>query len=192
MRAAVIGCGAVAPTHLRALRRLRGVKVAAVCDVDERTAAETAHRFGVRRIYTQLDELLAREHTDAVHVLRPPATHRELTVESLRGGAHVLVEKPMALDGGEADEMIEAGRRHGRSLGVCHNFLFDPAVVRALQLAGSGRLGRVLSVDVYWSAYRSGERDRYSQDWMRELPGGAIHELAPHVVYLPPGVSWAS
>lgn len=185
MRVAVIGCGTVAPTHLRALWRLRGVEVAALCDHQEARAVEMAREFQVPRIYTDPAELLVRERPDAVHVLTPPATHRDLTLQALRQGAHVLVEKPMALDTDEADEMVDAARSHRRSLAVCHNFLFDPAIVDALRLAKSGRIGRILSVDAYWSAYRDGRPDRYAHnDWMRRLPGGPIHELAPHAVYV--------
>ncbi len=184
VRAAVVGCGAVARTHLPAIHRVRGIAVIAVCDKDERRATATAREFGVPRIYEDPAELFAQEHPDVVHVLTPPDTHHEVTMEALRQGSHVLVEKPMALSSSEADDMIEAARRQDRSLAVCHNFLFEPAAVRARRLAESGRLGQILSVDAYWSAYRHGQPDRYSHTgWIPELPGGALHEIAPHAVY---------
>jgi len=184
VRVALVGCGAVARTHLPAIRRLAGTDVVAVCDRDEGRAAAIANEFGVPGIYRDLAELFVHERLDAVHILTPPATHREMTVEALRRGAHVLVEKPMALSSGEADDMIDAARRHDRSLAVCHNFLFEPALVCARRLAEDGSLGEILSVDAYWTAYRLGQPDRYSHTaWIQQLPGGAVHEIAPHAVY---------
>lgn len=183
MKAAIIGCGTIAKAHLAPVARM-GVEVVGVCDLDEEHATSTAKAFGVDRTYRDAAELLHRLKPDVIHVLTPPQTHRDLAVQAMQAGSHVLVEKPMALDGDEADEMIEESLRSGRTLGVCHNLLFDHAVLEARQLARTGRLGSVAAMEIIQTP-AEGERERCLRTgWIQSLPGGAAHELLPHLVYL--------
>ncbi len=182
MRVGIVGCGQVARTHLRALARLDRVEVVGVCDVDDGRSSELARTFGVPWSCRDAAELF--ERVDAVHVLTPPASHKDIAVAALEAGCHVLVEKPMALHVDEADEMIAAASRHARTLGVCHNFLFDPGMLDARALLDEGRFGSIVGVELYWRASR-GNPDRYlASEWLRDLPGGYLHEPAPHLVYL--------
>ena len=183
MKAAVIGCGTIAPAHLASLTRL-GVDVVGVCDTDSQRAARVAAAFGVKWSHAEAAELLDRHRPDVVHVLTPPQTHREIAIEAMHAGSHVLVEKPMAVDVAEADQMIEEARRSGRTLTPCHNLLFDPAVLEARALVATGAVGEVVSVETT-QTLGGRERDRYvNTPWIRGLSGGVIHELAPHGVYL--------
>ena len=103
----------------------------------------------------------------------------------MEAGCHVLVEKPMAVCVSEADEMIAASRRHGVTLGVCHNLLFVPVVMEAQELAATGVLGTITGTEVFWKVYRYGITDKYrATQWFYERPGGIYHEAAPHPVYL--------
>jgi predicted dehydrogenase len=181
VKVALIGCGLVAPAHVEGLRRVPDVEVVATCDTDDASARSVAELLGTERTYRRAADLLAAERPDVVHVLTPPQSHRDLTIEALRAGCHVLVEKPMALDAREAREMVEASHRHGRTLGVCHNHLFDPAMLEFGERAVE--LGQVLGAEVSW-ATRIG-RDRHQEArWKRELPGGTVHDLVSHPVYL--------
>jgi predicted dehydrogenase len=129
--------------------------------------------------------MLREGRPDVVHILTPPQSHKELSIQAMEAGCHVLVEKPMAASVSEADEMIAASRRHGVTLGVCHNFLFNPAVMEAQELAATGVLGTIIGTEVFWKVYRYGDPDRYrTTQWLYELPGGICHEAAPHPVYL--------
>lgn len=101
----------------------------------------------------------------------------------MEAGAHVLVEKPMAPDVDSADAMIETARRNGVSLGVCHNFLFEPAVLKAGDLLARGDVGRIVGVEIFWRVHDPDGRYRETQ-WIGELRGGALHEVAPHPVSL--------
>lgn len=185
MRVAVVGCGAVARNHFVALSRLPDVELVAACDLEPAKADEVAREYGVPRTYTALGDLFEHERPDAVHVLTPPAAHKDVSIAALEAGCHVLVEKPMALDVEEAGEMIEVARRCARTLGVCHNFLFAPPVLGARELLADGALGTVVAVEVFWRVWRGGPSDRDARaPWLRELRGGFLHESAPHWVYL--------
>src|SRR5262245_1149115 len=109
MRVAVIGCGRQGLDHLAACGAIEGGEIEPVSDVDGARATAAAERFGARP-YTRYEDLLANEATDLVSIATMPATHRAVTVLALDSGAHVLCEKPMALNLGEAREMAAAAR----------------------------------------------------------------------------------
>lgn len=184
MKVGIIGCGGVAISHLDALAHVPGVKVVALCDPVQERRQATARRFGVEQAYARADELLEAARPDVVHVLTPPQSHGAVTAEALAAGCHVLVEKPMALDAGEATAMIEAAQRSGKALCVCHNFLFAPPVLEARALAGEGGFGQILGAHIFWRVWR-GRHDKYaSTPWLQDLPGGPFHETLPHIIYL--------
>lgn len=183
MRVGIVGCGEIAKAHVEGLQRL-DVELVGVCDTDEQHSARLAAEFGVRRRYRQAAELLDRQQPEVVHILTPPQTHANLAVQAMEAGCHVLVEKPMALDLREADEMVEASRRLRRVLGVCHTQLFDPAVMEARELASSGRLGQIVGVETVAMFGKPDLARCSSTGWIEDLRGGVIHELGPHFVYL--------
>ena len=181
MKAGIVGCGHISGKHLAALRKLPGVEVAGVCDRDPALARRAALEAGGSQAYGDPGQLLTEAKPNVVHILTPPQSHRELAIAAMQAGCHVLVEKPMALTAEHAEQMAEVARREGVSLCVCHNFLFEPCVLRARELVASGAVGDVVSVDIYWRILR--ERVRASK-WIHELPGGVFQEVAPHAFYL--------
>lgn len=185
MRVGIIGCGLVSEKHIPYLRKMKGVDIIGVCDLNEVKADGCATHFGIKNAFSDVSKMLADASPEAVHILTPPNTHKKLAIQSMQAGSHVLVEKPMALNLGEAAEMIKAADQNGVFLGVCHNFLYEPIVMTAKALAARGDLGRILSVETFWRIYRAGSVDRYQKSkWMRQLPGGIFHEVAAHPIYL--------
>lgn len=186
MKVGIIGCGAISRKHLSHIRAIPEVEIVGVSDTDEESGRNIARRFGIPHVYQKASEMLEVRRPDVVHILTPPQSHKELSIQAMQAGCHVLVEKPMALSVADADEMIAASRHHLVKLAPCHNFLFDPAVMKAKRLVASGTVGQVVSVEVFWRIYRAGgDRDRYrTTRWVYELPGGIFHEPAPHAVYL--------
>jgi myo-inositol 2-dehydrogenase / D-chiro-inositol 1-dehydrogenase len=105
LRIGVIGAGWIAEQHLATLRRLDGVELAAVCDVDEARAGELSADAPV---YVDWRELIDRESPDAVFVCTPPLLHREMTVEALERGINVYLEKPIARGLEDARAIVDA------------------------------------------------------------------------------------
>lgn len=182
-----MGCGRIARTHARYVKGLAIADLVAVCDPVESAARALADDFKVGAVYSDLRQMLAEAKLDAVHVLTPPATHADVAIAAMEAGAAALVEKPMALDHREAQAMVNAARRTGRTLIVDHNRWFDPVVQRARDLLSSGALGELVGVDVVQGAaveevqaFASGSK----RHWSADLPGGVMHNLAPHPAYL--------
>lgn len=185
MRAGLIGCGTIAKMHVSALQRA-GVDVVAVCDRDPQRAAQLGGLATGARVFRDAGTLLAEVHPDVVHILTPPASHAPLAIEAAEAGAHVLIEKPVALSTSEADAMIQAARAHGVHVVANHNYLFKPSIQRARALVESGEVGEVVHVEAYY-----GLTDEAAQfaaaggaHWAYRLPGGVFTNFLPNLVYL--------
>ena len=156
----------------------------AVCDVNEEQAQATASTFNIRNHYADLRQLLQREQVDVVHITTPPRTHLALSTTAMDAGCHLLVEKPMALNPDEADRMIEAARANKVRLGVVHDQLFLPVVLRARALVDQGSIGEPLWVHLTVSDPENSPLVLDREHWCHALPGGIFGEMLPHPLYL--------
>lgn len=176
----ILGCGKASTSyHLPVIEALDTVELQWVADVDEDRASATGREYDVR-YYTDPSDAIA-DAPDVVHVNTPPFTHRDLTVQSLEAGAHVLVEKPMAMTGDECHEMIEAATRTGNELCVVHNNLFFPPMRDVLDSVDRGEFGDLLSVRSFLGGQPNPTEER---DWAEETHGGLIGDRLPHPIYL--------
>jgi predicted dehydrogenase len=156
MRVAVLGLGFMGSTHLKALRSVVGAELVAVYSSDERKLAgdlsgvhgnlggpgERLDFEGVAR-YRDIGSLLADSRVEAVDLCLPTDLHAPVAIAALRAGKHVLVEKPMALDGKSAEAMIAEAAKADRVLMTAQVLRFFPMYV-ALKNA-LGRSGVVRS-----------------------------------------------
>lgn len=139
VRVAVIGCGDHGRGgHLTAYRQLidagEKAQIVAVCDQDAERARSTAEAFGVPAWYADHQLLLRELQPDAVSVATPPLVHHRQTLDALAAGAHVLCEKPFAMNAAQAEEMVAAAERAGRVLSMGLQNRYNPAAryLRAL------------------------------------------------------------
>src|SRR6185312_13515662 len=109
-------------------------------------AQQLAKQFNIPAAFSSLEEMRSAS-PDVVHILTPPDSHCELSVEALNRGCHVFVEKPMAQTADECDRMILRAQQAGRVLSVNHSARMDPVILKALDLVRQGACGDVLSVD---------------------------------------------
>ncbi len=130
VRVGVWGVGAWGEKHARVYASLavEGARLVGVHDRHPGRAAAVAERYGCR-VFESAEALLAA--CEAVSVAVPTVAHRAATEQALAAGCHVLVEKPIATSVAEADLMIAAAQRHGRSLQVGHVERFNPALLAA-------------------------------------------------------------
>ena len=158
MKIAVIGLGFMGSTHLQALGRIAQAELLAVMDQDEaRLSGDLSSiqgnlggpglkmDFSTLRKYRSVDAVLADPDVEAVDICLPTYLHAAVAMHALRAGKHVLCEKPMALDGSDADAMIAEADRAGRTLMVAQVLRFFPAYRELSRLVKSGELGRIRS-----------------------------------------------
>ena len=189
MKVGIVGCGNIAGFHLPHILRHTGHRFVSVVDVDLQKAEGLAKRFGLSKIYQDLDKMLYEHNPAVVHILTPPFAHAEFAIKAMESGCHVLVEKPMALTVAEADAMLAAAQKNEVKLCVDHNFLFDPNMVMAKELVQKGKVGRVVHVEVHYG-FDIGRLQSLSSNtnaqnhWLLSLPGGLLADLLPHPSYL--------
>ena len=188
-RVVVVGLGTIAFEHLARLCARDDLQVVAACDRSATVMRAMADRFGVPVGSADLGAVLDATQPAAVHVLTPPASHRELVVAALEHGAHVLVEKPAALSDTEYAEMRAASLAAGRMLVENHNYRFSPALERAQAEIGAGRLGDLVGIDVTFAGVMGGSyADRAAPHFAHALPGGALRNFLTHPVSIAVGL----
>lgn len=153
-RAAVIGTGFIGPVHVEALRRA-GVEVAAVIGSSPEKSLAASQRLGVATTHTTIDQVLADDSIDAIHLTTPNRFHFEQSRQVLAAGKHLLCEKPLAMNSRESAELTRLAANSGVAAGVAYNIRFYPLCHEVAQRVGGGDIGKVLHVT-----------GSYVQDWL--------------------------
>ncbi len=151
---AVVGAGFIGPVHVEALRRL-GINVTGICGCDEAESKSAAGLLGLPKAYKDIDDLLADDNVDAVHLAVPNVLHYEFSKKALKAGKHVMCEKPLAMTSEESAELVELAKESGLEAGVCYNLRFYPLCLEARDMVQSGKIGDVYAVN-----------GSYVQDWL--------------------------
>ncbi len=133
----MIGCGGIAPTHANVYLRLKDVEVAGLCDLNLDRAKKMATEFKVEHAYADYHEMFDKEKPDLVDICTPVSTHSKIVCDAAEAVPAILVEKPMALNVAQCDEIIKKVEKHGRKLCIGHNQLFSPNIQRARRMVDS-------------------------------------------------------
>jgi predicted dehydrogenase len=102
--------------------------------------------WGAKKYYTDYNKLLQDDEIDAVEILTPHHLHRTMAVAAAEAGKHISVQKPMALNVKECDEMISAAKKAGVVLNMTENFLFYPPLVKMKELIDANEIGEPVIV----------------------------------------------
>lgn len=174
MRVGVIGAGWIAEEHLAILRRLDGVELAAVCDVDPARTRELAPDVPG---YTGWRELIEAEQPEAVFVCTPPLLHREMAVEALERGIHVYLEKPIARGLDDARAIVDAAARSDAVCAVGYQWRAVEVLADLREALDGQELGLLIGI---------GTGPTKSRPWFlsRSEGGGNLLERASHGIDL--------
>lgn len=186
LRYAIAGCGAgIAESHVAALSKMPNARIVGMCDVNAERGRPSADAAGAP-FFTDHIAMIEATKPDVVSVCTPHPFHPAIAIDAFARGAHVLVEKPMAISVADADRMIDAADRAGRILAVNFQQRFKPAVQRARKFIDDGELGELVRVQVTECWFRTEAYYRSSPwrgTWRTE--GGAIlMNQSPHTMDL--------
>ncbi len=177
----IIGCGA-GIFHLEGYAEEPRAKVVALAGLDHDRCQQLASRFDVPHIYGDYTELLVHPDIDAVSVVVPNHLHLPVTLAALAAGKHVLVEKPLARNSAEGEEMVAAARKGDQILSIAFNRRSRHDVQVIKDQVAAGRLGRVYHAKAYWLR-QSGIPGLGSWFTNKELAGGGpLIDLGVHVL----------
>ncbi len=154
LKAAVIGTGFIGPVHVEGLARA-GVSVTGILGSSPEKSQAAADRLGLPQGYASLDELLADDDVDVVHITSPNQAHFEQACRSLDAGKHVLCEKPLATNSRQSAELVNLAKRKRLAAGVNYNIRYYPLCLEAADRVRRGDVGTVFHVT-----------GNYAQDWL--------------------------
>ncbi len=153
----IAGIGFMGMTHYNAYQKVRGVKVAAMCEQDKKRLAgdwrSIKGNFGPQGTkmdlsgitpYEKLEDMFADPKLDLIDICLPPAAHVGVTIAALKAGKHVFCEKPIALKAADARRMVQTAERCGKLLMIGHVLPLFPEYHFAYKAITSGKYGRLL------------------------------------------------
>ncbi len=192
IRFAVVGFGFMGVTHAKQIKRHPDAELAAVVETDPQKIKQTTSGnidvgqqedlLAGAAIYDRMSTMLKKEKVDCVSICLPTWLHRQVVVEALQAGKHVICEKPMALTLSDCDAMIEAAQRNQRELIIAQCLRFWPEYEILHSCLASGELGALqalsclrVSAPPFWSG---------SDSWFGrpDKSGGCVFDLHVHDV----------
>lgn len=183
VRVGIVGVG-IGSYHAHAYSKLPNVEIAALCDIDADRARAVAERFGVPKIYTDYEAMLAEEQLDAVSVCTPNALHAPVAIAALEAGCHVLCEKPLSVSAEEGARIVAAAKKaRGKfMIGMNNRFRGDTQVLK--KHIDAGDLGEIYYARCGW-VRRKGIPGMGSWFTRKELAGGgALVDIGVHALDL--------
>ena len=172
------GCGAFGLFCLEACAQLPSVRPVAAARARKPEARERCRKLGVD-VLDSYEQLFARDDVDIVHVATPPSRHYELVTAALRAGKHVLCEKPLAVEVGEAEAMVRLAAEAHKVLAVNFVMRYGPVVEWVRRVLETGVLGKVLAGQLLNCGSDSGLGDEH-WFWDKQASGGIFVEHGVH------------
>jgi predicted dehydrogenase len=189
LRVGLIGCGnVVSYGHWPALTALQDVELVALADITPERRKIGQEWFGLSddNLYESYQDVLARPDIDAVVVTVPQKFRRQIVLDAIAAGKHVLSEKPLASIPSVANELCEAAEEAGVTFGMVHNYHFFPEYRLMKRLIDNGEIGdlRVLTLN-YLGVIDNPGAVEYHADWRHTMDagGGVLMDMI-HAVYL--------
>ncbi len=191
---ALIGYGMIGRVHSLAYHelpifypgQLPRLRLVSVCTGHPETAQAAAAAAGYASWSTDYKELLGRDDVDVIDCSVPNYMHKSLILGAIAAGKHVYCEKPLALDGAEARELVAAAAGTGVRIGMAFNYRFLPAMQRARGIIEAGQLGQIyhFRAEYLHTGYQDPNRPMGWKATRARAGGGAIVDLGSHVTDL--------
>lgn len=178
----IIGVGNIAESHINAYLKNPNVELYAFCDINEKRLNEMSKKYGITRVFTKYDDMLALDEIDAVSVCTWNSEHAPCTIAALNAGKNVLCEKPMATSVEEAEKMKEAAEKNNKLLmiGFVRRYGNDCKIVN--DFINSGFFGELYHAKATYLR-RNGNPCGWFGDKARS-GGGPLIDLGVHVIDL--------
>ncbi|WAA10084.1 Gfo/Idh/MocA family protein [Fervidibacillus albus] len=184
IRVGIIGTGFGAKVHAPMFQHHNHFNVVSIATVSGKRVEETKKISGVENIYTNWKEMLEKEDLDLVVISSAPFLHKEMVVEALHRGIHVLCEKPMALNKEEAIAMCAAQKKAKKFGFINHEWRFLPARLKVKEIIEKGTLGTVHHIRYIASYPLYSSLTSRKWGWLgdREKGGGMLGAIGSHMI----------
>lgn len=163
-KTALIGAGAIAYCHARALKQL-DVEICGVIDVNPDNARKLADACGAR-VVSHLSEIAGE--LDMVHLCTPPSFRIDYARTAMQAGCHVFMEKPMAITPADGQILVDMAEANGVRLMVDFNHRFRAGFQELLRIVQSGEIGEVVNVFIHRMGMLGGNAGTQHDTWRRK------------------------
>lgn len=180
MNFAIVGCGFIAKKHAKAIQKVNGANLVAVCDRIPETMNFYEKEYNAKP-YTDLDEMITKEDIDVVCICTPSGLHAPLSVQVAEAKKHIVLEKPIAMTLEDTDKIIEACQKNNVKLSVVHPNRFRPVVQELRKILDQKLLGKIshANATVNWNR-NQGYYDQAPWRGTKEHDGGVLMNQAIH------------
>lgn len=151
----ILGCGVIAPTHVKGIKACADAELVAVCDIDEAKGRKFAVDNGDVSFYSDVAQMLQDPAVDVVCICTPSGVHGDGVIAAARAGRHVLCEKPLDINRDRMSRMIEEVDKAGVKMGCVFQSRTSPDCIRIRKAVGAGILGKMTLGDAFLKDYRS-------------------------------------
>ena len=175
----VLGTGVIANEMAQALVKMNK-RLYAVANRTHQKALDFAERYGVQKVYDQIDEVFEDEAVDIIYITSPHNTHYEFMKKALEHGKHILVEKSITLNSRELDEMIALAAEKKLVLAEAMTIWHMPIYKKLWEIVQSGQLGKVQIITMNFGSFK--EYDMSNRFFNMNLAGGAMLDIGVYAL----------
>lgn len=176
---AVLGTGVIANEMAQALVKMNK-RLYAVANRTHQKALDFAERYGVQKVYDQIDEVFEDETVDIIYITSPHNTHYEFMKKALEHGKHILVEKSITLNSRELDEMIALAAEKKLVLAEAMTIWHMPIYKKLWEIVQSGQLGKVQIITMNFGSFK--EYNMSNRFFNMNLAGGAMLDIGVYAL----------
>lgn len=177
---AIVGCGKAGHMHAKSLLNIKECSLVAACSRNQNKADEFASAYNIKGS-DDIQEMIQKEKIDIAVICTPHPNHK-IAILAMEAGAHVLIEKPLASNLRDCDEIINAAKMYNKKTGIVSQRRWYPASQRVKQAIDNGKIGKPVLGTITMLGWR--DEDYYKSDPWRgkweEEGGGVLVNQAPH------------
>jgi predicted dehydrogenase len=171
LRVGVVGAGAMGRSHVRVYSEMEDANLVAVCDNNNEQLEKINEKLDMKK-YNDVNKMIKKEKLDAVSVCVPTKFHKDVASKFINNGINVLIEKPLASDAVEGEEIVKKAKEKNVKLFVGHIERFNPCVIELKKKIANNELGKIYKVHC----------TRMSPFPQRVVDVGVIIDLAIHEI----------
>lgn len=178
---AILGTGVVANEMAKAIKN-SGKEIYSVGNRTYSKAVDFANKYGIKKIYNEIDEMFCDENVDVIYITTPHNTHIDFIRKALSNGKHILCEKSIVLNSNELNESIALAKANNLKLAEAMTIYHMPLYKKLKDFVLSGKLGPLQMIQINFGSYK--EYDMTNRFFNKELAGGALLDIGVYAISL--------
>ena len=176
---ATLGCGVIANQLAQAMQA-KGRKLYSVANRTRQKAVDFAEKYGIEKVYDNIDEVFEDENVDIIYISTPHNTHIEYLRKALKSGKNVICEKSITLNSRELDEAISLAKENDVILAEAMTIYHMPIYKKLNEIINSGKLGELKLIQMNFGSYKP--YDMNNRFFNRNLAGGAMLDIGVYAI----------